>query len=643
MELDIVNELTKPNKDPGLIKDILLALQGVDGNTVAFSQGEGGYIVQPQLQVSESIRLVVKELCEVGWLYRQVSAYVAKYSEDSSAGLVQQGFCSALQQELSEYYRLLAQLEQRQHEFTGTAHLLKLKLWTYEPLQRMKWLSILVEAAGSLKGGALISSVYSFSLNGSAEVSELVGRVLQEVTKPVFEMIKTWMTKGEVYDPFHEFFIKAHISPLGQRLQSEGDIFKGRETVTDEQLWTGGYTLQEDMVPAFLTAPLVAQIMLTGKSLSFLKRCCGVHELLDFGELREIAELKAWVEGAAVVANTRLVRVMIDQYRFLDHCEALRKYLLMGQGDFHHYLIESLWEELGQSASEIYRHNLVGLLEGAIRATTAKYDDSEFVNRIDVRLLEPSPGEVGWDVFTLEYKMDPPLSTVFTASVLEQYLRLHKFFWKLKRVEYFLTTKTYRHTAYYNELNQIHEIRIPLHRCQLVRHKIAHFVSNLVGYLMVEVIESGWSEFVESTAKLADMDQLIEAHSAFLNRLVNRAFLSQNFDPIYQKLLHLLDLALRFVYSQEALHLSAEEELDRLKGRRTQAHVLDVLEMEEEYSGDYESQVSQEAIRDIDQVSQHFLEGLQSFRMLLEKHDQGRLKSLSSGLDFNEFYAKMLH
>jgi gamma-tubulin complex component 3 len=598
--------------DLDFIKDVLFAFQGIDGHSVLYSQMDECYIVQPQLQVSDSIRRVVSELCEVGWLYRQVSEYVSLHTEDP--GLVQQSFCSALRLELSEYYRLLALLEQRETEFAGTAHLLKLKIWCQEPLSRMKWLCILVEAAQGLKGGALASCVYSFSVHGNPEVSELVGRVLQEVSKPIFEMIKSWMTKGEFYDPFHEFFIMANSAA--------------------EDLWRDGYCLHDDMVPAYLTAPIVAKILLTGKSVSFLNRCCGVEELLDFGELREVAGLHKWVEEAAVVANNQLVRVMIDKYRFLDHCEALRKYLLMGQGDFHHSLIESLWDELALNASAIYGTNLVALLEGAIRASNAQYDDSEFLSRLDVRLLEASPGEIGWDVFTLEYHMEAPLSTVFTAAVLEKYLRLFKFFWKLKRVEYFLTTKSYRPTSHLIELMNHPQIRTYLQRCQLLRHEIAHFVINLMSYLMVEVIESGWKEFIDSVAKLADMDQLITAHSLFLDRLVSRAFLSSNFEFIYKKLLQLLDLALRFAYSQEALYLSADEELHRLK--RFMAEGLEDNSYDEEYA----SRLSQEAIRDMDQVAEQFLTDLESFQQLLEKHDQGHLKFLSFRLDFNEFYAK---
>ena len=66
----------------------------------------------------------------------------------------------------------------------------------------------------------------------------------------------------------------------------------------------------------------------------------------------------------------------------------------------HHQ--DLLGSELAKPADGLYRHNLTGVLESAIRATNAQYDDDEFKDRLDVRLLKESPGDMGWDVFSLE-------------------------------------------------------------------------------------------------------------------------------------------------------------------------------------------------------------------------------------------------
>lgn len=57
------------------------------------------------------------------------------------------------------------------------------------------------------------------------------------------------------------------------------------------------------------------------------------------------------------------------------------------------------------------------------------------LRRLDVRMMEYSHGEIGWDVFTLEYKVDSPVNTVLDADSMMNYLKLFNHLWKIKRIE----------------------------------------------------------------------------------------------------------------------------------------------------------------------------------------------------------------
>ena len=56
-----------------------------------------------------------------------------------------------------------------------------------------------------------------------------------------------------------------------------------------------------------------------------------------------------------------------------------------------------------------------------------------------MQLFETSPGDVGWDVFTLIYRNDGPISTVVTDSAIKQYLKIFNFLWRAKRMEFILS------------------------------------------------------------------------------------------------------------------------------------------------------------------------------------------------------------
>ena len=52
---------------------------------------------------------------------------------------------------------------------------------------------------------------------------------------------------------------------------------------------------------------------------------------------------------------------MFRRYKLMDHVSAMRKYLLLGQGDLIRYLLELLDEELNQPAANLYPHNLADI------------------------------------------------------------------------------------------------------------------------------------------------------------------------------------------------------------------------------------------------------------------------------------------
>lgn len=62
------------------------------------------------------------------------------------------------------------------------------------------------------------------------------------------------------------------------------------------------------------------------------------------------------------------------------------------------------------------RHLLISQLDGSLRASNAQFEPPYVLNRINVRLLTPNPGETGWEIFTLEYFIDTPLNAVVSSG-----------------------------------------------------------------------------------------------------------------------------------------------------------------------------------------------------------------------------------
>jgi gamma-tubulin complex component 3 len=159
------------------------------------------------------------------------------------------------------------------------------------------------------------------------------------------------------------------------------------------------------------------------------------------------------------------------------------------------YLMDLLAEELGLKASDIYRHTLMGYLETAIRQSNAQYHDNEFLHRLDIKLLEASPGDRGWEIFQLDYRVNdlPVLSTIFSDEVMIVFQKINNFLWKLKRVDHGLSTSWGLGIAHANQFQQIPGMKNRFHKFYLAHQEMAHFVQNIHNYIMVEVLESAWS------------------------------------------------------------------------------------------------------------------------------------------------------
>ena len=147
-----------------LLREIIYIFQGIEGKVIKLDQSNDAYRIDSKLGVPRAVRDLVNKLAELGWLFRKIRKYLDAHAGDKAMGLVGQSFCAALQQELTEYYRLLAVLE-GQHQVgdagfvgegaSGCLTLRRLMVWTYDPLMRLRTLAALVDACK----GELVSSL----------------------------------------------------------------------------------------------------------------------------------------------------------------------------------------------------------------------------------------------------------------------------------------------------------------------------------------------------------------------------------------------------------------------------------------------------------------------------------------------------
>jgi hypothetical protein len=125
-----------------------------------------------------------------------------------------------------------------------------------------------------LKGGQLIDKVHSFTSHGDPYIRTFAHKLLLQITKPWYEMLKTWIYQGVLQDPFQEFFVRESIHPE-QRSKYNPSYPSASPGVSKQSAWEGKYSLEERLVPGFIGEQVARKVFLIGKSLNFIRGDCG--------------------------------------------------------------------------------------------------------------------------------------------------------------------------------------------------------------------------------------------------------------------------------------------------------------------------------------------------------------------------------
>ncbi|KAK5601540.1 Gamma-tubulin complex component 3 [Crenichthys baileyi] len=640
--------------EAALVRDILYVFQGIDGKFIKMNAQENGYKIDGKAVLCKSLRDTSSRLAELGWLHNKVRKYTDARTLDQAFGLVGQSFCASLHQELKEYYRLLSvlhsqlQVEDEQGVNMCTESRLTLRrllVWMYDPKVRLKTLAALVDFCQGRKGGELASAVHAYGKTGDPQMRALVQHILSLVSHPILNFLYRWIYDGELEDTYHEFFVASD------------------PNVKTDRLWHDKYSLRKSMIPSFITMDQARKVLLIGKSINFLHQVC--HDRTPPGKItpaskpadtpKDAAELLSDLEGAfqekidAAYFDTSkyLLDVLNRNYLLLEHLQAMRRYLLLGQGDFIRHLMDLLKPELARPATTLYQHNLTGILETAVRATNAQFDNAEILKRLDVRLLEVSPGDTGWDVFSLDYHVDGPIATVFTRECMGHYLRVFNFLWRAKRMEYTLTDIWKGHMCNAKLLKTMPELSGVLHQCHILASEMVHFIHQMQYYITFEVLECSWDELWNKVQQAQDLNHIIAAHDVFLDTIISRCLLDNNSRSLLNQLRTIFDQIIEFQNAQDCLYRSALEELtlrlqfEEKKQQREEEGQWGVT-AEQEAEEKRRIQEFQDAIPKMQsqlRILTHFYQSIvQQFLVLLMTSSDESLRFLSFRLDFNEHY-----
>ncbi|XP_058834905.1 gamma-tubulin complex component 3 [Topomyia yanbarensis] len=649
-------QIASNNLQDQLIQDVIYACTGIQGKYlrkhVVTGEFKLDHIKGRTLSIADAG--MVLQLAEVGHFHNRVLKFTDSKSDCYLKGNFGQGYISALQRELTQYYGMLAILQenlnrQRREGMSSAVvgerlTLRKLRLWLAGPMERLQWLALISDSCKELKGGALATEVYDYTSTGHPENRKCALELLRAACVPLQHALIRWLINGEIVDPNCEFFIE-EISE-----------------VAFDQLWHQKYRIRRSMLPEFVTDTMAKRILVIGKSINFLREVCQdktpVKARNDLKQCLEndldllfspvsTTKLHLLIDSVYLNTSKQVLDIVLGPHRLMDHLQALRNYLLLGQGHFADLLMENLHSELERPAVEIFQHDLFSILATAVRISSSENEEPEVLNYLDVHFLSHYEGESGWDVFALTYKVCGPLSTILEPSLC-RYQTFFKHLWNIKHVEFMLCRTWKRQMLDAKSLRPLQKhIGSIILRLQLITSQMINFISQMQYYILFEVIECSWVQFLPRVNQAKALDDILDAHHQFLEEVRVGIFQDDSSRQIVTMLDQVFDTVRKLEEWQERFyrlcfteHEARKAFQDHIKSseRKGQYGITteQMLERDEE-AKTFEQHLSTHQTM-LQEIGNQYEEYVGRFLYQLAISTTETLRQLGMRLDYNEYY-----
>lgn len=537
---------------------------------------------------------------EAGFLFRLIQRRVDQVetnaiSPDSNtiSGHVVTNLCRAIAREIDVYYKSLALLRQMDN-IQGTAGLTlrRMKVWADTEIPRLRWLARLCDETTTLRGSQILSHVLRRRASYvSTDIREMMSRILTSTAAPINRMLIRWLAEGELVDPDGEFFIREDPKVAATMTAGpfSGDDFVEEDTrlttqlaggmtsasLASHRIWWGLFKMRKDMFAGSVNLELAQRALITGKSIAFLRRCCSDGQWVDqvhaplvtklTGGGRRLFEadhrfdrdvVRQLIVETRDSACKRLKELFFDKFDLSHHFGAIKRYLLLSQGDFAQALMDGLAPIL-DGGPNILRSNLTGTIDAALQGCSSfnMETDQDILERLDVQIItQEGAMSSGWDVFSLVYRVqDAPLNTVFSEKVMEAYFEIFRFLWRLKRMDYLMTSGYLKLREVERRAKDLWDdgedggnMRWVVKRLHYLRMKMTHLIHNLQHYCTVEVLEGSWAVLEREMKMAEDLDGMIQAHAKYLTVIKDRTLLSDRSKYVAEELNGVLDTIPRF-------------------------------------------------------------------------------------------------
>lgn len=376
-----------------------------------------------------------------------------------------------------------------------------------------------------LNGYDFLSKAYELTKFGDSRIKQLGQVIFSQMSAPYYQILESWVINGDLIDSSDEFFIKFDF---------------------DNNDFNNIIQFLPSRIPFFIDSALSFKIFQIGKILIFLSKYCRDLKWVSQYSSRyshSIIQIKNGLQSLSInelhdiinqqyseLTNHLTIIIQGPQNQLYEHLINFKRFYLIQNNDFIDSVILKGSDLFNEPSSNISSNLLSQILNESINHSSIKYN--VFAERLDARVLDPIHGNIGWEVFTVEYRIeDLPIYSLVEGHMI-QYLKMFNFLWRLRHLqsllnENFVDSVNIKKHELKNVLKSYFRIRRnggtgirdrkvmwlvkSFNTINLIRNGMIQFLNSVVGYLSFDIIEDSFTKMIteklfKSTTGLAAKD-----------------------------------------------------------------------------------------------------------------------------------------
>lgn len=209
-----------------------------------------------------------------------------------------------------------------------------------------------------------------------------------------------------------------------------------------------------------------------------------------------------------------------------------------------------LLTELAQGAFSVIQH-LIDPSRLIVRSAKVSPRDPNVQSR-SVKILK---------ALSFDYILPWPVANIITKDAIVTYQHISIFLMQIRRAKYMIVKQRLQ----YSDTERTPDGR-DNKLGYAVRHKMLWFLNVLYGHITDLVISITTSSMRKDISSSKDLDAMTAIHHSYMSSMEAQCLLSRNLDPLYEAIINLLDLCVRFADIQ-TMHCG-ENEFDQTDAPR---------------------------------------------------------------------------